>query len=281
MKPARRYLSMAMAAVSLLLLGFVVAVAARSRPGSTADDPLFEMDSVLEFDATRILAWLIIAMTVLGAVLFALGVKQSKPKEGKRKRSILGLVLGVAAFFLILRYLQPLSQSLFDTAEVSEATDVVAQTTPEQSGRSSSWLFSLLVAAIIAAALTRVGLSAREGDVSFDPPDEDVALEPARLQSVGSTPSALALGTDARSRVLAAYAGFELAAAATGLPRKSTETANRHARRVGRELGLDPGEIGRLMSPYSRSRFGFRTVTHDEAELAETTSDQLRRKMSK
>lgn len=279
MKPFRRYISMTMAAVSLLLLGFVVAVAARSRPGTADDDSLFEMNSPLEVDITRVLAWVIIAMAVMGAVLFAMGVKQAKPQEGRRKRSLLGLILGVVAFFLILRFLQPLSQSLFSNPPAPETPEAVAQAS-EQSGRSSSWIFSLLVAAVIAAALTRVGQLTREGDVSFDTSEAEVPAGAGPVQVLAPARTPLTLGVDPKSRVLAAYEQFEMAATSHGPARKSTETANRYARRAGKELGLDPTELRQLMNRYSRSRFGFRAIGREEAEGAEAASDRLCQEIS-
>jgi hypothetical protein len=277
MSPIRRYLSMAMGALSLLILGYIVAVAARSRPGTTTDDSLFEINSALDFDATRILAWIILAMATLGAVLFALGLTQRKPREDQKKRSLLGLIIGVVAFLLIVRYVQPLTQTFLEGSDPAEAAETLDQAPSDSSG-SSGWLFSLLLAAVVAAALTRVGVSVRSAEAPFDTL-EDPAVQEASIHARSPESIPAQLGDDPRSRVLAAYSRFEEDANATGVVRKSTETAGQHARRSSRDLGLDPAAVEGLTTSYSRTRFGFGEITQDEASAAERLSAELRQGM--
>lgn len=273
MTPLRRYLSMAMGALTIVLLGYVAAVAARSRPGNSAEDPLFEMNSRLDLDLGRIVAWIVIVMAVLGFVLFALGVKQAKPKETRKKRSYLGLILGVIAFALIFRYVRPLADTLLNPEQVSGSEEAVDRVAPGPSG-SSGWLFSLLVAAIVAAALTRVGLAVRDGDPSFEP--EVAASEAPTGEPVSrrAATNLLPRGSDPRSRILDAYSLFEDSAGSTGLTRKVTETANRHAARVARDLDLDPLDVSGLLRQYARARFGF--LAQDEADAAEAEESAQR-----
>jgi hypothetical protein len=257
---------MALGAVTVLLLGFVVAVAARSRPGTSTDDPLFEVNSRLDLDISRIFAWIIVAMAVVGVVIFALGLQQAKPRQDRRKRSYLGLILGVIAFFLIFRYVRPLAETFFNPETVTGNDEAVDQVAPGSSG-SSAWLFSLLLAAIVAAALTRVGVSVRDGDPTLEPDLPREAVLPAPITS--SRGHLLATGTDPRSRVLQAYLEFEETAAARGVPRRVTETANRHSIRVTRELGVDPTSVSRLANLYGRARFGFNPQSESTAIEAE------------
>jgi hypothetical protein len=111
---------MALGAVTVLLLGFVVAVAARSRPGTSTDDPLFAVNSRLDLDISRIFAWIIVAMAVVGVVIFALGLQRAKPRQDRRKRSYLGLILGVMGLFLVFRYVGPLAECVL-SAEATTA----------------------------------------------------------------------------------------------------------------------------------------------------------------
>jgi len=266
MTPARRYLSMALGAVTILLLGFVVAVAARSRPGTSGEDPLFEISSRLDLDVGQVFAWIILVMAVIGAVLFALGLKQSKPRQDQKKRSYLGLILGVIAFFLIFRYARPFAENLLNSGAPEGTGEAADQISPGSSG-SSAWLFSLLLAAIVAAALTRVGIAVRDGDPALEPASSFQAEAPALTQD--SRRLIRAGGTDPRSRTFRAYYQFEAAAGERGVARSATETANRHANRAVAELDLDPVGVSRLVGLYGRARFGLAAPNESTAAEAE------------
>ncbi len=267
MTPVRRYVSMALGALTILLLGFVVAVAARSRPGTSIDDPLFEVNSRLDLDLGRVVAWIVVVMAVIGAVLFALGLKQSKPRQDQRKRSYLGLILGVIAFVLIFRYVRPFADGLLNPEAVAGTEEAIDQVAPGSSG-SSGWLFSLLLAAIVAAALTRVGIAVRDGDPALQP---ELATATQSGVPLTRNPGRLAhtLGNDPRSRIFQAYARFEDHAGRDGVVRRATETANRHANRVVLELGLDPVGVSRLVGLYGRARFGITNQNETAADEAE------------
>jgi Domain of unknown function (DUF4129) len=265
-------------AITIVLLGFVVAVAARSRPGISTEDPLFDVNSRFDIDITRLLAWIIIVMAVLGAVLFALGLKQTKPRDDQRKRSYLGLFLGVVAFFLIFRYVRPIADNLLNQEAVSGTEEAVDQVGSGSSG-SSGWLFSLLLAAIVAAALTRVGLAVRDGDPSFEP--EQSAPELALTIPQAARPRATAgLGADPRSRIFNAYFQFEDLAGDGGVVRRPTETANRHASRAARELQLNAEQVSALSRSYSRARFGFVAPTTEDAAEVERIARMIREKIT-
>ncbi|HVR78524.1 MAG TPA: hypothetical protein VMS99_09055 [Acidimicrobiia bacterium] len=75
----RRLLSMATAATAVLVLGFVVAVAASSLPGSGGSTPLLDLQVRTELDLTPVFAWVLLAMAVIGAVLMALGFGRPDP----------------------------------------------------------------------------------------------------------------------------------------------------------------------------------------------------------
>ena len=277
MSQTRRFVSMVLGAISLLLLGFIVAVAARSRPGATGDDSLVSLDLDLDLDLGRLVGWVVFILAMLGAILFAFGVKQAKPHPDQRMRSILGVVLAVAVFYLVFRYFRPLADGLLGPIESgsAEAGDGGGEAA---TGSTSAWIFSLLVAAIVAAALTRVGLTVRDAEGDFFEPEIE---PPSTVESMSAPihPRALPLASDPRSRVLNAYYRFEESAGVQGVPRRATETAGRHARRAAKELGLAADRVNALMGRYSRTRFGQSGVTPEDAETAELISRQLTQEM--
>lgn len=257
--------------MSLLSLGFVVAVAARSRPGGIEDDALFDFDGRLDIDLAGLAAWVIFVLAIFGAVLLAVGLKEMKPRREPRRRSYLRVILGLAVFFVLLRTVQPIAGDLLEAAESSGAGDPAGDPGPGSSGASIAWIFSLLVAAVVAAALTRVGLSIRE--VAYD--DAEPAPTPPAPARPAPQTSSLPLDRDPRSRVLAAYNRFEESASHLDLARRHNETAGRHARRVRDAAGLDAPSLTKLMGLFSRARFGQASVEEDDAIEAEGLSTRL------
>jgi hypothetical protein len=273
----RRFVSVVLGLVTLLSLGFVVAVAARSRPGGFRDDPLFELDTKFDVNLGQLIGWTLVVLAVLGAMILVFAIKEVRPRRHERKRSYAGVILGVLVFLLILRFLQPVAESF--VAESVDAGEVGATGEPATTrGGGAAWLFSLLVAAVIAAALTRVGLAVRVADSPFeDPPPEPASSRISPGPNL--SPALLDLGTDPRARVLNAYGRFEQTAADRGVVRRATETAQRHARRATTELDLDYDSVSQLMARYSRTRFGYGPVSVGDAEAAEATSGKLCQEM--
>ena len=263
--------------MTLLSLGFVVAVASRSRPGGFRDDPLFELDTNFDINLGQLFGWTLIVLAVLGAMILVFAIKEVRPRRQDRKRSYAGVILGVLVFVLILRFLQPVAESF--VADTVDGGEVGATGEPATNGGgAAAWLFSLLVAAVVAAALTRVGLAVRVADSPFeDPPPEPAG--PRLYRDTKLSPALLDLGTDPRARVLNAYGQFEQTAADRGVVRRATETAQRHARRATTDLDLDHASVSQLMARYSRTRFGYGPVSVDDAEEAEATSGKLCREM--
>ncbi len=273
MRESRRFISMALGALSLILLGFVVAVAARSRPGGPGEESLLDLEIDLAFDMTRILAWIILITAMVGAVLFAVGVKQAKPRQEKKKRNIWAIVAVAAALFVFIRYVRPFAAGLFEAADITETTEAAVEDVSPQSSGNSAWLFSILFAAIVVAALTRVGLTVRGAEASFDIPE---APEPALVGSSWRRAAMpLPLGSDPRSRVLNAYAKFEYAVSLKGVGRRSTETAQRHASRAVEELGMSRDDTSALIAAFSLTRFGRTEITSADAETAELLTAKL------
>lgn len=279
MSRQRRYVSVALGLVTLLALGFVVAVASHSRPGGVGDDPMFEIDTRFDIDLGRFLGWTIVILAVLGALILVFAIKEVRPRRRERKRSYVGVILGVLAFILILRFLQPVAENFIGDSGAAGSADAGGEPAPGGGG-SAAWLFSLLIAAVVAAALTRVGLAVRQTDTSFEEPEPAAGVS-GRVATSTISPVVIGLGADARSRILNAYSRFEQRAADRGVTRRVTETANRHAHRVATELDLDAGSVGELMSRFSRTRFGFGPASDNDAEMAESLSASLRQEMER
>lgn len=273
MSRQRRYVSVALGLVTLLMLGFVVAVASRSRPGGPGDDPVFELDTRFSLDLGQLFAWILVILAVLGAILLVFAIKEVRPRRVERRRNYLGVILAVIVFFLIFRLFQPLAETLVGEQAPPDAADAPGDV-GTSGGGPAVWLFSLLVAAVVAAALTRVGMAVRQADTSFDAP-EPTPSQAGAMPRADSHSRVLELGVDPRSRILRAYQRFEDGAAAHGLARRATETANRHARRVAEEVGLSQRSTDDLMVRYSRTRFGFSHPTDDDAASAELLSAAL------
>ena len=273
MSRRRRLLSMVTASVAVLGLSFVVAVAARSLPGTTEDEPLLDFDFQVNLDLSPVFAWILLILAVLGAVLFALGLREGRSRDMGTRRNILGTLIGLILFVVIARWLRPAAEALLDEgASVADsATEVMAD---DGAGTAGGWLFSILLAAILAAALTRIGLSIRTVSSPFEP--EEGTQAAATSLPIGPTPTRRGLGDDPRSRILIAYEEFEDRLTTSGRPRHEAETTARHANRAAQELSLDAEEVKGLVGHHARARYGSQPPTESEAKAAEVSSVRLR-----
>ena len=175
---------------------------------------------------------------------------------------------------MIARWLRPAAGALLDegAAVADSATEILGD--DRVAGRAGGWLFSILLAAILAAALTRIGLSIRTAPPAFSPDtDEVLAPVPGSDPRPGKT---RVLGDDPRSRILAAYEDFEHRLAAVGRARSDSETTARHAWRAGEDLGLDPDDVRQLVGQHSRARYGITPPTDADAGAAERSATRLR-----
>lgn len=263
---------MVTASVAVLGLGFVVAVAARSLPGSTGDEPLLDFDFQVNFDLSPVFAWILLVLAVLGAVLFALGLRESQPRDMGNRRSILGTLVGLILFVVIARWLRPAAEALLDegAAVAESATDAMVD---DGVGTAGGWLFSILLAAILAAALTRIGLSIRTVASPFEPGEDSQAV--TTPLPIGPMPTRRGLGDDPRSRILIAYEEFEDRLTILGQPRDEAETTARHARRAAQELNLDADDVRGLVRHHARARYGSQSLTESDARAAEGSSARL------
>jgi hypothetical protein len=262
---------MVTASIAVIGLGFVVAVSASSRPGQ-AEEPWLDLNFDADIDMTRVMGWIVMIAAVVGAVLFALALREAKPTDERRGRSVLGILIGLALFVLLLRWLRPFAASILEDG--GEASETIVEPAVATGGGSLGWIFSILVAAVVAAALTRIGLSIR----STNPPFEDIDVAASATSSVPSQPApprGVLLGDDPRSTVLNAYGSFEDAAAQHGSYRLVAETETNHSHRAAQELDLEASDVDSLLRHQTDARYGDDEPTSDNATDAQAIAHRL------
>jgi hypothetical protein len=265
-----------LSALAVLALGFVVSLAANSVPGRGADEPVLEVAWRPGVDVTTVLTWLVIISAVIGALIMVFTAKEGSPPQQRKRRSLVVLVLGIVVFVVVARFVRSISDTLLpETSEV--IGDVVEQPITQNAG-NSAWLFSLLVAAVVAVAITRVGLALR----SAAPPIEDAPPAAAAIPTaVSQAPTSQPYGDSPRGRIFGAYGEFEQTLDEVGVPRSPSETAAQHAGRAKSVLGLNPPDLGILSSRHADARFGSTEPTVEDALEAESASARLRMDLEK
>jgi hypothetical protein len=225
---------------------------------------------------TTVLTWLVIIAAVIGALIMVFAAKQGSPPQQRKRRSLVVLVLGIVVFVVVARFMRSISDTLVpETSEI--IGDVVEQPITQNAG-NSAWLLSLLVAAVVAIALTRVGLALRSGA----PPIEDAPPAAAPKPIVVSRAATREPhGDSPRGRIFGAYGEFEQTLDGVGVPRSPSETAAHHAGRARSVLGLSDPDLGILSSRHADARFGPTEPTVEDAVEAESASARLRMDLEK
>lgn len=268
----RRILSVTGSALAVLALGFMVSVAATSVPGRDADEPFLDLAWRPGVDVTSILTWLVLIAAVLGVIIMALAAREAPPPREHKRRGIMVLILGILVFALVARYMRTIADSLLP--EASEVIGEVDEQPISEGSGNGAWVLSLLVAAVIALALTRVGLAVRSGA----PPFQDRANGEAQAPvSVASVASPRTRGTDPRGRIFGAYGDFEQSVAGAGVPRGPSETAAQHAGRARLALRLSGPDLSLLSARHADARFGPDEPSVQAAAEAESASARLRK----
>jgi len=273
---SRRVVAMVTGSAAILGFGFVVAVAAKSLPGDQQTEPLLDVVFRSDLDPTPILAWILIFLAIAGGVLYAMGLKEAKPRKEAGKRGILAVLIGLVLFVALYRWIRPAAEAFLQ--EAPSAVDPVREVIGDDGGGGAgAWLFSLLLAAVLAATLTRIGLSIKTTVPSFVSKTDGEM--PTQLPAPPEGPAVRSLGADPRSRVLAAYEDFESDLATAGQPRGATETTAHHARRVAGSLNLDEEVLHTLVDRHAAARYGRVEPTEADAGLAERSSSILRERI--
>jgi hypothetical protein len=272
-RSARRLLATASAVLAIVLLGFVVAMAARSLPGQTVDEPIFTLAKPGDFDISEVLAWALLALAVVGGVLFALGMRGLKPREERRGRGMLGLLIGVIVFVAAYRWLRPLAVAFFSDHAAAPSETVGDGGTASPLG-DGAWLFTVLLAGVIALALTRIALTTKTMSGPFgseSSPRQDLVSTTTLSMPAGRR----TLGDDPRSRVLNSYVGFEESLARVGHPRMVFETESTHVRRSIGVAGLDEDLASGLVDRHASARFAESEPSVADAVDAEEAARRL------
>jgi hypothetical protein len=265
MSRQRRLVSMLTGSIALGGLGFVVAVAAQSRPDG-GDEPWLDLAFRSDVDLSPILAWIVLIAVVVWAVLFALGLGSRPVKQQPRRRKVLGTLVALLLVVVVIRWLRPdVDIALLEPAPVG---DSVAEQTETANGSWSGWTLFVLLAAVFAAALTRIGLSIGSAPISIQEEVENTTPEEFVLTPMRAEPRRRALGDDPASQILNAYGSFEDAVSNQGAPRLDTETESRHARRARRMLGLKRADVDILLRLHADTRYGDASPSRVEADQA-------------
>jgi hypothetical protein len=250
----RRVLALVIAVAGLFA---VAALASHGRPLSTSHGggptPRF-FDYVF---TTFVLVGIAIGALVLVAML---RTRPERPRPAPRKWNLLGAMLSLAAAFGLAFVL---SHSSFEhrMQKILQQHDVVprkqrAQPTPQRSnpsGRSGSlrWDEIAIVAALLAAA--GVAAFASRASKPAKPwrlrPQEEVALAlDESLDDLRSEP-------DLRRAIIAAYARMERTLAATGVPRRPSETPLEYLERALQALDASAPAVTRLTDLFEWAKF--------------------------
>lgn len=273
MSRGRRILSMVTASIAIVGLGFIVAVASSSRPGQ-GDEPWIDVSFRADVDLTPVMGWIILIAAVVGAVLFALGFSPSGFQERRRGRNLFLFFVGVVIFVAVARWLRPFAESILVDGALGDGSEVAAEPGGESRGSSLGWVISVLLAAVMAAALTRIGLSIRSSPVPFPEPETESGGGSARVPVVAA-PRVRALSDDPRSRILNAYGEFEDDLSVHGVARSPSETEGRHARRAMADLSLDRSDVATLSTRHADARYGLTEPTDEDAAEATAAKDRL------
>lgn len=273
---SRRLLDMVTAGALVVGLGLVIAVSARSLPGQDDQEPL--LDVVVGMPPFLALAfqWFILATAGLLALFLLFSLAKVAPREWPPRRRWLGLIVWIFVFALMYYFVRPVAEEA--VSETLPPVESVEETPTTSVATSAAWMVSILMAAVIAAALARVGMTVRSRDWSLEPQEE----EPLPPASGGVPPPRVAavVGTDPRSRAITAYAAFEEGATNAGMQRRVAETPRRHAARVTESSGLEPDDVQILGEVFSEARFGDDPVAEESAASAESALDRIRGRWS-
>ncbi len=242
----RRTARGAFGALAVLVLGFVVALAANSVPGRV-DEPILDVGWQPGIAMESVLTWLIVIAAVIGALILVFTAHQGPPRQGHRRNYLVGLIIGVLVFALVARFMRSIADTL--APETSEVTAEVAEGPIQQVAGNGIWMLSLLVAAVVAIALAKVGLAIRSGA----PPVEEAPLPEAIASASVDVVASTSYGEDPRGRVFGAYARFEHALEEVGVARSPAETAFRHIGRASAALDLNASDV-RVLSTSPRRR---------------------------
>ena len=270
---SRRIVNVVTAGLVLMGLGYVIAVSARDLPGQDETEPLLDLALPSLHWLVAASAWAVLAVAVGLAAFLLLNLRRIVPRE--RPRSMRWLVVVVAVgvgYFISVFTFEELESGSLALPDIDEIVVVGEATT------GAAWVVGVLLAVVIAAAFVRVAILIRSGPSIFGPedhPDDNQAVASPSVPIAKPIPTST--GSDPRSRVINAYAGFEAGARDKGAGRRRSETSRRHTSRVESELSIDSGDLATLSHGYSVARFGESVVKVSDADLVEGAYGRIKK----
>jgi hypothetical protein len=272
----------ALSLVAVLALVTVVAIAASGSTSHGTSDARRPSDSLFDAFFT-----LLILGAVAGGVLLVYGLSQRRAiaeeiASGRYKRtSVLGFltffVLVVGAFGIarrlnIIRHAPPVEQD-------QSAVDIIpgVRKPPDHKPTTFvyepgiSWLVvTMLIGLVIAAAVAYL-VSRRRAAAVREP---DLAKQLA--VALGEAVDDLRSEADPRRAIIAAYARMERVLAASGAPKRTTETADEYLARVLLELAPESDAVVRLTDLFSQAKFSHHEIDMTMKEEAIDALEQIR-----
>ena len=269
---SRRIVNVITAGLVLMGLGYVIAVSARGLPGQDEAEPLLDLTLPSLDWLVAASAWAVLAAAVGLAAFLLLNLRRIVPRE--RPRSMRWLIIVVAVgvgYFISVFTFEELESGPLALPDIGDVVVVGEATT------QAAWVVGVLLTVVIVAAFVRVAILIRLGPSIFGPedhPDDDRPVVSSVVPIAEPIPTRT--GSDPRSRVINAYAGFEAGARDKGAGRRRSETSRRHTFRVKSELSIDGEDLATLSHGYSVARFGESVVNSSDADLAERAYGRIK-----
>jgi hypothetical protein len=268
-------------ALGVLALVALVGIAATGSTPHGSDRSRAPSDSLLDALFTL---WLIVLAA--GAVLLVYGLMQRKAiaqelASGRYRRTSIGalvaFVLAVTLFVRIARYLNLRPKPQSGEEEPKSSGGQLLPTRPDHKPildyhPGISWLVVAVVGLAVAAVCAYVISQRRSrgaAKASHDLAEQlalalDDALDDLRAEA------------DPRRAIVAAYARMERVLAASGVPRRSSETADEYLGRVLRELAPDSDAVARLTGLFTQAKFSHHDIDATMKEEAIGALEQVR-----
>lgn len=280
-----RATGMALPALAVLTLVTVVGIAAAGSTPHGSDRSRAPSDTLLDALFTL---WLVAAAA--GGVLLVYGLTQRKAiAQQMASRRYPRFTL---ASFLVFALLVAVVVRLFGNAWRPFGRETANEEPTFGTGQAGidrpthqpvvdyqpgiSWLVVAAVVVLAGAAVTAYAISRRRPGKSTNPDEElteqlalalDAALDDLRAEA------------DPRRAIVAAYARMERVLGASGVPRRSAETADEYLGRVLRELAPGSDAVARLTDLFTQAKFSHHdvdaTMKEDAIQALEQVRDEL------
>lgn len=278
---SRRFVNTVTSALMLIGLGLVIAISARSMPGDDQQDTLGDIHLEIPDWVGTVFVWVVLAIAGMVALYLFLAMRRGGSwADLKRVLSrLLTVIVWAGGFYLIYAIARPPAEEAATGSLPQLEPDAVVDMVDVEPSVTAGWVAGVLSVVIIAAALVRLSMSMRTGRTIETTQTESIA-EPMVVEQIAE-PLTMIPSTDPRSRVINAYAEFELRSKEEGLGRLVSETARHHAGRAGPDLGVEPADLRALGDQYERARFAESHIEEGNAEVAESAWQRIKDRISR